>query len=611
MPRSVLSPLASRLLPALLLLALCACGDVVIRIEPGAEGPLPGGGAAAPAPNGATAPGNGGPVAPGPAKKAPLGLFDASPIEDGEVRGPMTYAYRPGPEGVTPRRGGVATIAYLQDIDSFNPFLSSSVAASDIMEMVFIRLMHEQPDYYDGVPTFTPRAAERWEIAPDNLTIRFWLREMTWADGEPLTSEDVKYSVQAAKDKDVAWTGASIVDFISHVEVHSPREFTVHYTLSQPYNIMDINDVMIVPKHVFGVVPFSKWRGYDEWHEGARKAAGGPWRLKEYLPNQKIELERNPRYWDEGKPYLDRVVIQIFGNMESMINALEAGQLDVMQSVQPEKAKRVRESLHLLLYTHVSRTYGYIGWNCKRFPFDDARVRRAMTHAIDRRNMVEGIFYGYAEVAAPFFIRSMWASKREQQPLPYDPNAAIALLEEAGWTRGADGGWTKDGRPFEFKVITNKGNPVRKTIFEYMQSDLAKIGVRSQVDIIDFNQMSEQLKRHNFESYIGGWSIATKIDPKPTWHSVSVDGRYNYVNFTDPRIDRLIDTGRILDISDPTIRGAAQVIWDEFQDILHENQPYTMVYEPRALVAVHKRFTNVRVPAGHAYDNIHEWWVLD
>ncbi len=574
---------------ALLALSLCACGDLRVEVVEGSSGT-----------SGKTAAG---------AAAEVHGLFDASPYADNEVRGPLTYAFKPGPEGVPPRRGGMVTIGYLQDIDSFNPFLSSSVAASDVQDMVFSRLMYEQHDYYDGVPTFTPRLAERWEIAPDNLSIRFVLRETRWTDGTPVSAEDVAYSVQAAKSPEVAWVGASIVDFIERVEVHSAREFTVHYTMAQPYNIMDINDVMVVPKHAYGRVPFAKWREHGEWAEIASTCAAGPWKLREYVPQQRMVLERNPTYWEPGKPYLDQVVIRIFGNLDPMVNALLSGDMDVMQSVTPDKAAQVKAAGHLDLYTYVSRVFGYIGWNCLRKPFDDPRVRCAMTYAINRADMIQSIFEGYAEVAAPFIIRSMWASARHQKPFPYDPRRAEALLAEAGFKKNADGILERDGQPLRFTVVINRGNTVRKSLFEYMQADLRRIGVLCDLDVIDFNQMSEQLKKHNFESYIGAWNIATKVDPKPTWHSVSVNGRYNYVNFIHPRLDELIDQGRVMNIGDPSIRNEALNVWNEFQAILYAQQPYTMLYESRALVAVSKRFLGARITAGHAFENIHEWWV--
>ena len=546
-----------------------------------------------------------------------FGLWDPSPMKGDEILGPMTYAFRPGKdfksetERGTPKRGGTVNAGLLEDIDSFNPFLSSSASASEVQELIFPRLMSEQPDYFDGVPTFTPNIAESWVIADDNMSIRFKLRACNWSDGKPISAADVRFSWEAAKNEDVAWVSASIVDFIKDVEIHNEREFTVHYTKATPYNIMDINDTQIIPKHTFGQVPFGQWSGYAKWPELATKACGGPWILDKHEPGQFISLKPNPEYWDKGKPYLDKLVFKIFGNMKSMLNALRAGELDIMSGIQPDQAQSVIDDDDLLLYTYVARSYGYMGWNCKRWPFDDHRVRQAMTYAINRFDIVEGQFYGYATVAAPFIIRSMWATDKSLKPYPYDPDKAEALLEEAGWKKNADGIYAKDGRPFRFVLITNSGNPTREAICERVESDLRKIGVRAEITLIDFNQMSIKLKTHDFQAYVGGWYIATKVDPKPTFHSVSTNGRYNYVNYMDDYVDGLIDRGRVMNISDPAIREEAHGIWRAFQRKLYDEQPYTMLYEPKGIVGVSKKFVNVRVTSLKWLDNVHEWWLAD
>lgn len=538
-----------------------------------------------------------------------LGLMDPSTREGDEISGPMTYAYRPAPEGSTPKRGGEVVVGFRGDIDSFNPFLSSSAAASEVADLIFPRLMSEQPDYYDGVPTFNPQIAETWTIAPDNRSIRFTLREAVWHDGTPISSDDVRFSWEAAKSPDVAWVSASIVDFIRDIEIHSPREFTVHYTKSTPYNIMDINDVQIIPKHTFGQVPFDKWSGYPDWAKLATSACAGPWILDEHREGEFIKLKRNERYWDEGKPYLDSLKIKIFQDTGAIRTALIAGQVDVKNGIEPDKAKFILSEESLLLYSYVARSYGYLGWNCLRFPFDDSRVRRAMTMAIDRANLVESAYEGYAEVASPYIIRSMWASQRDQVPLPFDPDGAERLLQAAGWKKGEDGIYAKDGRPFRFEMLIPAGSDLRKRMSVAIQSDLKRIGVDVQLRAQDGNRMSGLLKEHNFEAYMYGWYIATKIDPKPMFHSTSVKGRYNYVNYMNPTIDALIDRGRVMNVSDPKVREDAMAVWAAYQAIMRNDQPYTMLYEPRGLVGINKKFVNVRVTSLRFLDNVHEWWI--
>lgn len=529
------------------------------------------------------------------------------PVHKNEVRSTAdapTEAWRRDPAGAVPERGDTAVLTLLSDIDGFNPYISSSAEAHDIQELLFPRLMEEQPDYYAGPPSFRPNLAVAQPVpSPDGRALRFTLRELVWSDGTPLTAEDVRFSWQAAKDEKVAWTSRSIVDFITDVKVESPREFTVVYSEAYPYQLMDINDVSILPRHVFGKVPFDQWQGYGTWEKEAR-VSGGPWVLERYTPGQEISFLPNPRYWDAGKPYLARVVFRVQGSMETNLNALLSGDVDYMQSVLPKDAQRVLEDGDVLLYSYVNRAIGWIGWNCGRAPFDDARVRRALSLAVDRENIVEAVLYGYAKPAGALVISSMWATNAAIAPQEYDPDAAEALLTEAGWVREGDGVRTKGGKPLSFALVTNAGNDVRKKICEFVQASLKEVGVQVEIRLQDFNQMSQQLKKHDFDAYVGGMYVATKVDNKPIFHSKGADGGFNYPNFKNARVDAIIDQARVM--SDFR---AAKPLWDEMQAILHAEQPFSALYEPRGLVGVAKRFRNVRATAPRPTFNLHEWWV--
>lgn len=529
------------------------------------------------------------------------------PLHKNEVRHTAqepTEAWRKDAPGVTPEKGDTAVLTLLSDIDGFNPYISSSADAHDVQELIFPRLMEEQPDYYAGPPSFKPNlVADQPVPGADKRSLRFTLRELTWSDGTPLTAEDVRFSWQAARDDKVAWTSRSIVDFILDVKVESPREFTVSYSEAYPYQLMDINDVSILPRHVFGKIPFEQWQGYGTWEKEAR-VSGGPWVLDKYVPNQEITFLPNPRYWDAGKPYLSRVVFRVQGNMETNLNALLSGDVDYMQSVSPKDAQRVLDDGDVLLYSYVNRTISWIGWNCGRAPFDDAQVRRALSMAIDRENIVEAVLYGYAKPAGALIISSMWATNTKIAPREYDPDAAEKLLDAAGWTRSGDGVRSKGGKPLRFALVTNAGNDVRKKICEFVQSSLKDIGVEVDLRLQDFNQMSQQLKKHDFDAYVGGMSVATKVDNKPIFHSKGAEGGFNYPGYKNARVDAIIDQARVMaDFQ------AAKPLWDEMQQIMDAEQPFSALYEPKGLVGLSKRFRNVRVTAPRPTYNLHEWWV--
>jgi len=227
-----------------------------------------------------------------------------------------------------------------------------------------------------------------------------------------------------------------------------------------------------------------------------------------------------------------------------------------------------------------------------------------MTMAIDRWNIVETLFYGYAKVTASPIISSMWACDRSIEPHPYDIEAARKLLESRGWKAGPDGILVKDGRRFEFTLTTNAGNKIREQIAQMVQADLKQVGAKAKLSFQDFNSWAENLKKNKEEAWIGGWYVATKVDPKPTFHSTSFPDGYNYPAYANPKVDELIDRGRV-----ETDRDEALRIWHEFQAILHEEQPYTILYEPVSLNALRKKYHNVEMNALDVYFNLPEWFI--
>jgi peptide/nickel transport system substrate-binding protein len=503
---------------------------------------------------------------------------------------------------VAPERGETLVLPLGSDISTFNPYQNMSADAAMLHDLLFPRLLEPQPDYTAGPPSHKPALATSWTLAPDGLSARFALREAAWSDGTPITAEDVRFTWEAARSPEVAWPQASIVDFLADVEVRGPRDLTVRFTQAYPYALLDVEEIKVLPRHVFGKVPFAQWRRHGAWDAEA-KVSGGPWMLTERAPNESITFVRNPRWWGSG-PYLERVVFRVHANQETMLSLLRTGEIDALGSVPPKDLPQIREHKDLLLYSFQSRTIAMIAWNCGRPPFDDARVRRAMTLAIDRENLVESLLFGQGTVAGPMVITSLWASNRAVVPWPHDPGAAEALLDAAGWKREGTAVRSKDGKPLAFTLSTNAGNDQRKRIVERVQADLARIGVTVEAAFRDFNQLGEQMRRHALDAFLGGLQASTKVDGKPMFHSASRDGGFNYADYVNPELDRIIDAARA-----KTDLAEAKPLWMEMQAILHQEQPYTPLYEPRGLTAVSARIRNVRVTSLSPYGNLHEWWV--
>jgi peptide/nickel transport system substrate-binding protein len=541
-----------------------------------------------------------------PCVLAGCGKKSPGPSAGDEVRSDAPWAHEKDfrPEDV--RTGGQVVLAMLSDPDSLNPYLSTSAETDDVMRLVWPQLMVEHPDFAKGPPEFTPWLAESWEFSEDRSKLTFHLRkDAVWADGVPVTAKDVRFSLLAAKDKDVAWPGNSIKDHIRDAEVVDDKTVVLHYTEVYPYQLMDSNDGYILPEHVFGKTPFPEWKTKASWTKEAG-VAGGPYRITDYVDQQRVVLEANPRYFRPGRPRIPSVVVRIIKDQDAIRDALLSGGIDVLHTARPLDVNRFRETGKFRFFRHASRGFGYAGWNCGRPPLDDREVRRALTHAINRTDLVESLFVGFAKVGVSPIIRSFWAHDPSLEPWPYDPDEARRLLDSRGWKVGGDGVRTKDGRRLSLTITTNSGNQLRVQACTKIQSYLQKVGVDMKIEMIDFNTWIERLRSHDIDAWFGGWFVATKVDEKPMWHSASRgrDG-HNYADYSNPRVDELIDAARVM-----TDIEKQKPLWREFERIIHEDQPYTFVYEQQQLNFYRKEIRNVMSTASPGpYANIDEWWL--
>lgn len=518
-----------------------------------------------------------------------------------EIRGELSTAANHDfkPEEVA--RGGRAVLPLLSEVDSFNPYLSDSADADEVHGLLWPLPLKEHADYHKGPPTFGPGLVDRWEV--QGSEIRMHLRDnAVWSDGAPVTTDDVEFSLAAAKDPDVAWVNSSIVDWIDRVEKVDAKNYVLHYSKTYPDMLMDAKDWRIIPRHVFGKIPFREWKSNPDWDKAAT-VVSGPFRLESYKLRQEFVLVPNEKFWDPALPRLAKVVFRVIQSQQTQFDSLLAGEIDGMQGIQPKDVRHLKGHKDLLVYTFMSRAYGYVGWNCDFWLFQDPEVRRALTLAIDRENIVEALFYGYAKVTASPIISSMWACDHSLKPLDYDPDEAARILAAKGWKPGRDGILEKDGKRFEFFLSTNQGNEIRASMIEMVQNNLREVGILVKPRILDWNVWSENLKKGEEEAWIGNWQVATKVDEKPTFHSESIGG-FNFGRWRNKRVDELIDAGRVE--PDPA---KALGIWKEFQAIFFAEQPYTILYEPMAIHALHRRFRNVEMNSLDIYDNLPEWFI--
>ncbi|HIE32583.1 MAG TPA: peptide-binding protein, partial [Thermodesulfobacteriaceae bacterium] len=249
----------------------------------------------------------------------------------------------------------------------------------------------------------------------------------------------------------------------------------------------------------------------------------------------------------------------------------------------------------------------YLGYNLKHPLFRDKRVRQALSYAINKREIVDGVLFGLGVPATGPYKPDTWFYNPNVRRYPYDPERAKRLLAEAGWRdTDGDGILDKDGRPFEFTILTNQGNLSRLLTAQIIQRRLSEIGIKVHIRTAEWTAfIHEFIDKRRFEAVILGWTTGPEPDLYDIWHSSKIKPPgLNFVGYANPEVDRLLEEGRrTFD------RNKRKRIYDRFQEILAEDQPYTFLYVPMALPCIHKRFQGIKpAPIGISY-NLERWWV--
>jgi len=506
-----------------------------------------------------------------------------------------------------PRSGGTAVIGAIADLGSVNDLLpgSTTITADILYRMLFLHLLEEQADYAEHPPTFAPQLAERHEWSPDHKTLTFHLRhDAVWSDGTPITAEDVRFTWQAQTHPDVAWDYAFAKESIRDVEVVDPHTARFHFTRAYYAQLTDANEGVILPKHAWGVLPFARWRESGDWFRD-HLVVSGPFTLEAWRPQQEIVLSRNPRYFEAGRPRLDKVVFRIIPDRANQVAQLLAGSLDHIEQVPVDQVERLAGRAEVLDYP--SRNYSFINWNLKRPPLDEAPVRRALALAIDRQALVDALWKGRALIASSPILSTVWAHHAAIEPYPYDPAEASRLLAAAGFRdTDGDGVLERGGRKFSFELTTNAGNETRADAVVMLQEQLRRVGVEARPRILELNTFLAENARHDFDAALLGLSIDTSLDISFSFHTDAIDDGFNYGSYSNPEVDRLLDEARLQ--TEPL---AAKPLLDRVQEILHQEQPYAFLWEQDKTDAASLRLREVRPNALSSFFNIREWWIAD
>jgi ABC-type transport system substrate-binding protein len=258
--------------------------------------------------------------------------------------------------------------------------------------------------------------------------------------------------------------------------------------------------------------------------------------------------------------------------------------------VQPHQAARYKDDTGYQVFSELARGYTYIGYNNRRELFRDPRVRTALGMAINTDEIIEYVMYGEAKrITGPYPEQTPWYN-HNVKPIPYDPQGALEALRELGWERNSQGWLEKQGKIFEFNLITNNGNPVRKEILAIAQNSWSKIGVRCNTQIFEWAVFLEDfINKLDFDAVVLGWGMGIDPDLYQIWSSKEAGPyRLNFVGYDNPRADTLIERIR-KEYDVPT-----QVkLTHELHRIIALDQPYSFLFAPLATQVFDKKIVMV------------------
>jgi peptide/nickel transport system substrate-binding protein len=511
-----------------------------------------------------------------------------------------------GAAGGEPHRGGTLVMGWTGEPAGVNEVASlPSAVASEMWIQLFLRLVEEQPGFEQHPPAFAPSLARTWEWSPDHKVLTLHLREdARWSDGVPVTADDVRFTWQAEVSPEVAWPYSNMKSEIADVEVVDPHTARFHFKRVYAKQLLDVNEAGILPRHAWEKLPFSQWRQGGEWFK-QHLVVDGPFTIESWKPQQEIVLRRNPRYFDPGRPYLERAVMRIIPDQASILAQLDGGDLDYTPAISPGDAARVTANPRLRLLAYWYRTWVGVAWNGRRQPFSDPEVRRALSMALDRQAIVETVWNRFGRVCDSPILASVWARDRSLRPLPYSPGEARRILAAEGFTPGPGGVLHRGGKPFEFEIMTNNGNQQRVNALVMIQEQLRRIGVRARPRQVEFNTMSAQVDAGNFDAMVIGTNQDTSLDLSAQFHSREIGGNgTNITRYSNPEVDRLIDHAMSL----PDI-ALAKPDLDRIQEILLRDQPYTFLWESQRLSAFDRRLHGVQPSTLFSLWTLKDWWL--
>ena len=535
------------------------------------------------------------------------------------VAGAPTWSAPASSTKIMPARGGT----YVEGVAGYPQFINPLFSELNDLDRDLCALVFEGLTTVNERNEIVPLLAHRWDVSQDGLVYTFYLRDsVRWQDGEPLTADDVLFTVSVLQSPDFPGL-PYLAELWRSVDVEKLDRHTVRFTLHAPYTpFLDYTTIGLIPRHVLEDVPGAE---LDQHDFNYAPIGSGPFLVEELTPEHIVlRANRYHRMWEQTQ--LDRVELRFYSSYEDILRAYEAGEVMGISRVLARDIDLVRSDPNLQILSARLSGYSLIFFNLNNPDapfFQDKRVRQALLYGLDRQALIDKVLGGQGLVIHSPIMPQSWAYNADVEQYAHDPARAEALLDRAGWvfpepeqellseaTRLGTQVRMKKGVPLEFSLMTNDV-PDRVALAYAIAAQWEAIGVRVHVRAVSMSELAEQhLRPRTFDAVLSQWrSMPPDPDPYPVWHSTQAEGNgQNYGGFVDRDADEAIEVARQL-----ADRGKRTELYHRFQEIFAQEVPAILLYQAVYTFCVDKEIRNVQIspmpdPSGR-FRNITEWAV--
>lgn len=509
------------------------------------------------------------------------------------------------------------------DIETINPLYSFSVEEGNITELMFLSLLESGWDSSIGEIEYKPMLAKSWEWGSGKESLTIEIRnDIIWSDSTKCTIDDIIFSFDIYSDPIVKSRAYGFFDkfytddngkinISKTFEKLEGNKLKINFKKDSNPDLLEI-DHPILPKHYFENY---KREEIATLNITETLVTNGPYKFERWEKEQLIVLAKNEDSFLLSKSSIPKIVFKVIPEYQMRLNQITHGEIDIMEDIKTDDMPELKENKNLSVVPISGRDFDYIGWNNispehyqnsvikpHKF-FGSAKVREALTYALNRSVVTEEYLNGYGQLAStplsPIFTKIYDSTIL---PLRYSAHKAKEILLAEGWSdTNGDGTIDKDGVEFEFTLHIPSGNPRREFAASLFQNNLKTIGIDLIIESNELGIFIDNLFSKQFDAWMAAWVVPIPVNLNISWYSDLSNTPLNFASYQNKKLDKLLNRLSSAEKEDEVI------IYNEIQKILYEDQPYTFLYWIDNIACYNNRIKNVEIDPLGAIKHSWNW----